>query len=495
MGFAGKSCSRRQFLEAMGVAAVTLPLAAEYGCAVLKSEKIEGRKPKNVIFILSDDHRYDFMGFMGKPKFLKTPNMDKIAASGAHLQNAFVATSLCSPSRASILTGKYPHRHGVIDNNTEVPKGMVFFPQYLQQSGYKTAFIGKRHIGGENDGMLPGFDKWISFKGQGTYNDPVLNIDGKKVETKGYITDLLTDYTIEWLDKREHDKPFFIYLSHKAGHMMVEPAARHQGKYADAPIEYPASMADTEENYRGKPAWVKRQRKSWHGVDDMYHGQMDFDTFYRKYCETLFGLDENIGRVLDYLDKSGLAESTVVFYMSDNGFFLGEHGLIDKRHMYEESIRVPLLACCPGFIKAGSKVEQMVQNIDIAPTILDIAGIKTPDYMDGKSFLPLLMGNDIPWRDCVFYEYYWERHYPQTPTMHGIRTNRYKYIHYYGIWDTDELYDLHNDPQEMNNLINVKEHRQLVKELNDQMYNWLEKTKGMAIPLTRDIEFKLVAPQ
>jgi arylsulfatase A-like enzyme len=318
----------------------------------------------------------------------------------------------------------------------------------------------------------------------------VLNIDGKKIEAKGYTTDLLTDYTIDWLDKRKHDKPFFVYLSHKAGHMMVEPAARHAGKYADAPIEYPASIADTEENYKGKPQWVKRQRNSWHGVDGMYNKQMSFDTFYRKYCETLFGLDENIGRVLDYLDKSGLAENTVVFYMSDNGFLLGEHGLIDKRAMYEESMRVPLLAYCPGLIKAGSKIEQMVQNIDIAPTILDIAGVKAPNDMDGKSFLPLLTGNDIPWRDSVFYEYFWERHYPQTPTMHGIRTDRYKYIHYYGIWDTDELYDLQNDPNEMNNLIKSPEHQTLVKELNSRMYKWLENTNGMAIPLTRDIEFR-----
>lgn len=490
MGLAEKTCSRREFLEVMGIAAVTFPLVTECAAATLKLEKIKNRKPKNIIFILSDDHRFDFMGFMNKPKFLKTPNMDRMAAGGVNFKKTFVSTSLCSPSRTSILTGKYSHRHGVVTNTAELPKNTMFFSQYLQQCGYQTAFIGKRHIGSDSDEMLPGFDKWISFKGQGTYNDPVLNIDGKKVEAKGYITDLLTDHTIDWLDKRKQDKPFFVYLSHKAGHMMVEPAARHAGKYADAPIEYPASMADTEENYKGKPAWVKRQRKSWHGVDGMYNNQMSFDTFYRKYCETLLGLDENIGRVLDYLDKSGLAEDTVVFYMSDNGFLLGEHGLIDKRAMYEESMRVPLLAYCPGYIKAGSTVEQMVQNIDIAPTILDIAGVKTPDDMDGKSFLPLLMGDNIPWRDSVFYEYFWERHYPQTPTMHGVRTDRYKYIHYYGIWDADELYDLHNDPNEMNNLINSPEHRPLVKELNDRMYKWLEKTNGMAIPLTRDIEFK-----
>ena len=245
-------------------------------------------------------------------------------------------------------------------------------------------------------------------------------------------------------------------------------------------------MANTEENYRGKPQWVKEQRNSWHGVDYMYHGQMDFDTFYRRYCETLLGVDESIGQVLDYLDETGLAESTLVIYMGDNGFCFGEHGLIDKRHMYEESLRVPMLAYWKGHITPGTKVTKMVQNMDVGPTVLDAAGLKKPDNMDGRSFLPLLERKEIPWRDAVFYEYYWERNFPQTPTVHGIRTDRYKYMHYHGIWDTDELYDLQNDPNEKHNLIDRPEHQDLIKDLKDRLFDWLEETDGMLIPLRRD---------
>ena len=227
-------------------------------------EKVPGSRPRNIVFILSDDHRYDFMGFMGKPVFLETPNLDRLARHGAHIQNAFVTTSLCSPSRASILTGQYPHRHGVVDNNTDIAAGVIFFPQYLQRAGYETAFIGKWHMGHESDEPRPGFDRWISFRGQGEYFSPDLNVDGTRIKQKGYITDILTDYAVEWL-KQKRNKPFFLYLSHKAVHAEFEPAPRHQGRYAHAAVEYPTSMANTEDNYRGKPRWVREQRKqlSW----------------------------------------------------------------------------------------------------------------------------------------------------------------------------------------------------------------------------------------
>lgn len=477
--------NRRQFLKSMGYATVSIPLAM--GCATTGQSYNSRKKPRNVIFILSDDHRYDFMGFLNKPKFLETPNMDRMAREGAYVKYATVSTALCSPSRASILTGQYAHRHGVVDNNTRVPAGTRFFPQDLQQAGWQTAFMGKWHMGHASDEPRPGFNKWISFKGQGVYINPTFNIDGKQVKREGHVSDILTDYALDWLNKgRDKDKPFFLYLSHKAVHAMFEPAKRHLGKYDDVELEYPKSMTYTEANYKGKPNWVKEQRNSWHGVDYMYHGQMDFDTFYRRYCETLLSVDDSIGRILKYLESKNLAEDTLVIYMGDNGFVFGEHGLIDKRHMYEESMRVPFLAWCPNTIKPGSVVEELIQNIDIAPTVLYIAGIKKPEKMDGESFLPILQGKKIPWRDAVFYEYYWERNFPHTPTTHGVRTNRYKYIHYHGIWDIDELYDLKNDPEEMNNLIDSPEHQELIKQLNSRMFEWLEKTEGMLIPLRRD---------
>ncbi len=482
--------SRRSFLSALGAVA-SLPLVSAAKANTQSIQKINGTKPRNVIFILADDHRYDFMGFLNKPKFLETPNMDRMAKNGAYLKYAFVTTSLCSPSRASILTGQYSHKHGVVDNNVDIPEGTTFFPQYLQQTGYQTAFFGKWHMGHGTDDPRSGFDKWVSFKGQGVYYDPELNVDGERIHRQGYISDLLTDYAVDWLEKeRDQEKPFFLYLSHKAVHAMFKPAERHLGRYENVELEYPANMANTEENYKGKPRWVKEQRNSWHGVDYMYHGDMDFNTFYRRYCETLLGVDDSIGRVLNYLEKTGLADDTLVMYMGDNGFVFGEHGLIDKRHMYEESQRVPFLAQCPNMIKPGTVVERLVQNIDIAPTVLELAGIKTPSNMDGLSLVPLLKGQEVTWRDKVYYEYYWERNFPQTPTTHGIRTEEWKYIHYHGIWDTDELYHISKDPDEMNNLINDPRYKELVDQLNKEMWDWLERTGGMQIPLRRDQGFR-----
>jgi len=481
--------SRRVFLGTLGAAAsLSFLSTADSRSAVQTSTRAN---PRNVIFILSDDHRYDFMGFLNKPEFLETPNMDRMAKNGAYLKYAFVTTSLCSPSRASILTGQYSHKHGVVDNNVDVPAGTVFFPEMLQQNGYQTAFFGKWHMGHYADDPRPGFDKWVSFKGQGVYYDPLLNVDGERVKREGHISDILTEYTVDWLkEQRDTSKPFFLYLSHKAVHAMFEPAKRHYKRYENEPLEYPASMADSEENYQGKPLWVKEQRYSWHGVDYMYHGQMDFDTFYRRYCETLLSVDDSIGTVLDTLEELNLAENTLVMYMGDNGFSFGEHGLIDKRQMYESSQRVPFLAQCPGMINPGTVVERLVQNIDIAPTVLELAGIEKPERMDGLSLVKLLKGESVEWRDRVYYEYYWERNFPQTPTTHGVRTEKWKYIHYHGIWDTDELYDLENDPDEMNNLIDEPQYKELVAQFNKEVFDWLEATDGMQIPLRRDQGFR-----
>jgi arylsulfatase A-like enzyme len=487
---------RREFITALGKgigALSVLPLLSSGGIqAAEELQKLnaiggDGRK-RNVIFILSDDHRYDAMGFMGKYEFLETPNMDKLARGGAHLENAFVSTSLCSPSRASILTGMYAHKHGVVDNMSPVKEDLIYFPQYLRQMGYETAFIGKWHMGETqgDDSPRKGFDKWISFKGQGEYFDPELNIDGKRIKKKGYITEILTDYAIEWMN-RERDKPFFLYLSHKAVHAMFKPAKRYLGKYENIKVPYPASMSDTPENYEGKPAWVKEQRNSWHGVDYMYYGELDFDSFFKRYFETLLSLDDSIGKIIEFTEDKGIAGNTVVMYMGDNGFLFGEHGLIDKRNMYEESIRVPLLAYCPGYIKPGTKIKQLVQNIDIAATILHIAGGEKPDYMDGESFLPLLRNEKIPWRDEIYYEYYWERAFPQTPSTFGVRSGKYKYIYYHGVWDVEEIYDIEKDPLEMHNII--KENPELAREMADKMFTWLEETGGMKIPVKRIPDF------
>ena len=490
--------SRRKFIEKVGISAAAFPLINLYGdnSTILSSENlneaksriklIKGSEKPNIIFILSDDHRYDFMSFNGGPDFLKTPGFDDMANEGANFENTFVTTSLCSPSRASILTGMYSHKHKVVDNDSPVPPENIFFPEYLQQNGYETAFIGKWHMGNISDEPRKGFDRWVSFKGQGVYYDPLLNIDGKHIQRKGYITDILTENAIDYITQKR-EKPFFLYLSHKAVHAMFEPAERHKGKFANVKIPYPSTMANTEENYKEKPRWVKAQRYGWHGVDYLYQGQLEFDEFYKKYCETILELDESISSIIDTLKKTGLGKSTITFYMSDNGFSLGEHGLIDKRQMYEESMRIPLIAYAPGIIKPGTKIPEMIQNIDIAPTLLELAGIKKPGQMDGMSFAPIIRGEKINWRDRVFYEYFWERPFPHTPTVFGVRTTKYKYMTYHGIWDIDELYDIENDPEEKYNLIEKPGYEKLYKELNTQIYDWLESTNGMEIHLHRDI--------
>jgi len=447
---------------------------------------------RNVILVLSDDHRYDFMGCAGGPEFLETPNMDRMAAGGARLLNAFVSTSLCSPSRASILTGQYAHRHGVVDNQRPVPEGTVFFPQHLQRAGYETAFIGKWHMGHDHDEPRKGFDHWVSFRGQGEYFNPTLNVNGRRGKATGYTTDVLADRALAWL-RQERAKPSFLYLSFKAVHYPFVPAPRHQGRYAKAEIKYPETMANTEENYQTQPHWVRERRYGIHGIDHMQTGPFDddpvpsFDELYRRYCETVHGLDENLGRVLDFIDKAGPAKSTLVIYMGDNGFALGEHGFYDKRDAFEESIRVPMLAYAPGLIEPGTAVEQMVQNIDVAPTILEAAGCPIPEEakIEGRSFLPLLVGTEVPWRKQIFYEYYWEWNFPATPTVFALRGDRYKYIYYHGVWDRNGFYDLQTDPHERHNLIKVPAYQEAIAAMRKQLFDKLEATGGMQIPVRR----------
>ena len=464
------------------------------------------QKKMNIIFILADDHRFDAMGFMNKIKGLQTPAMDRMAKEGAHMKNAFVSTALCSPSRASILTGQYAHTHTVVDNDAPLPPNLVFFPQYLQKDGYQTSFFGKWHMGNTDDQPQPGFDYWLSFRGQGVYHNPVFNINGQQSpQPEGsYITDKLTDYTIDWLNKRDSKKPFFVYLSHKGVHAEFEPAKRHVGKYKDISIVSPPSMyltatansktfgivtsPQTKVNYADIPQWVRNQRFSWHGVDYMYHGQIVFDDFYRRYFETLQAVDESIDRVLNWVKENQLEKNTMVVYMGDNGFSFGEHGLIDKRHAYEESMRVPLLIWAPGMIKPSSVVEQVVMNVDLAPTFLDLAGVAKPPQIQGFSFVNLLKGTSAGWqRTKVFYEYYWEASFPQTPTTFAVRSDRYKYIFYNGVWDINEVFDLQNDPYEMNNLIRDTAYRKIGLQLKDELFNWLKETNGLQIPLKKTI--------
>jgi N-acetylglucosamine-6-sulfatase len=430
--------------------------------------------------------------------------MDRLARNGAHLRQSFVTTSLCSPSRASILTGLYAHNHQVVDNYHPVREDLLFFPQFLQAAGYETAFVGKWHMGGLQDEPQRGFDYWISFKGQGTYlppshprrvegrfvpqaSDDGYNFNGRKrVPQKAYITDELTDFALDWLSSRSGNRPYLLYLSHKAVHADFIPADRHKDIYKDAPFELPATYANTPDNYRLKPRWVKDQRNSRHGVDFAYYGKLDLERYYKRYCESLLAVDESLGRILAYLEKSKQLDSTLVVYMGDNGFLFGEHGLIDKRNAYETSMRVPLLVHCPEIIEPGTVVDQVVANIDIAPTLLEAGGIAKPEHMDGDSFLGLVQGDTVEWRTSLLYEYFWEWNYPHTPTTHALRDQRYKYIRYHGVWDLEELYDLQTDPHEQRNLIFRPEQAERVTAMKQQLFELLRASGGMSLRLLPD---------
>ena len=437
--------------------------------------------PPNIIFILVDDQRYDALGMLDSR--LSTPNLDRLAAEGVFFVNATVTTSLCSPSRASILTSQYTHDHGVVDNNVPLKKGTVTFPEVLQKSGYQTALVGKWHMGGHSDEPRPGFDHWVSFAGQGNYlpvdkygNSNLLNINGVQVPQKAYITDELTDYALNWLRVRDSEQPFFLYLSHKAVHSNFEPPKRHRDRYAKTAFPLPDSAG--AEAAKNKPLWVQNQRNSFHGIEFAYHRrQIDLEGIQRRYYGALQAVDDSVGRIRQWIEQHGDPENTIIIFTSDNGFLFGDHGLIDKRNAYEASLRVPLIMY-GSTLPSGETVTAPVINIDLAPTILELAGADSPDSFSGRSVLPVIFDKAAEWREASLYEYFWEFNYPHTPTTFSVRTPRYKLIQYHGIWDTDELYDLEKDPDEQHNLIESKEHLPTVVKLRQLLYRFLANRDG-----------------
>jgi N-acetylglucosamine-6-sulfatase len=408
---------------------------------MLAAPVLAAQTPKpNYVFILVDDLRWDALSYAGHP-LVKTPNIDRIAREGAQFLNTFVTTPLCSPSRGSYLTGQYAQTHGVIGNtNAGNPIGFQLqtFPRILQsEAGYETAYVGKWHMGNDPN-PRPGFDRWVSFRGQGVYNDPPLNIDGKEVKREGYMTDLLTDYAVEFLDK-PRSKPFCLYLAHKAIHGPFTPAPRHAALFAN---DTPRIAPNAADDLKNKPA-----------MKDLKPGGGSNDELIRNQLRCLVAIDEGVGRILRTLEKSGQLDRTLIVFTSDNGYFWREHGLGDKRWAFEESIRIPMAARHPGLIKAGTKIEGMVANIDIAPTFLDLAGVPVPSRMQGKSFRPLLRNPKGKTRSELYCEYFKEEQFPRTPSWRAIRTERYKYVHYPELQGADEFYDLRKDPGEMNNII------------------------------------------
>ena len=427
-------------------------------------------KPRpNIVFILIDDLRWDELGIAGHP-YIKTPNIDRIGKEGAVFRNAFMTTPLCSPSRASFLTGQYAHTHGITDNvdRSAASHQLRTFPYLLHQSGYETAFIGKWHMGND-DRPRPGFDRWVSFKGQGTYRDAELNEDGKSVKSSGYITDVLNGYAIEFI-KRSHTKPFLVYLAHKAIHPEVNqnndgsvnlndaerfiPATRHENAFMGEAIP-------RRPNYGLAPADKPALRRQIGSLPALGPATVTSDRAILERQRTILAIEDGVGEILKALQQMGQLENTILVFTSDNGYFYGEHGLsVERRLAYEESIRLPLLVRYPKIVKPGTVRDEFALNIDLAPTLLSLAGVAVPQDMQGRSLVPLLKGLKglrgarPAWRKSFLIEYYSDKVFPRIVQMgyKAVRNQRWKYIHYLELDGMDELYDLKADPFELKNL-------------------------------------------
>jgi N-acetylglucosamine-6-sulfatase len=422
------------------------PLTRRQAIGAMAAPLLAKDEPRpNILFVLIDDLRYNAPAYAGHP-FVKTPNIDRIAREGLTFQNAFVTTPLCSPSRASFLTGRYVRSHKVVDNtdHNALSHQLITWPRLLHDAGYETGYAGKWHMG-TDDSPRPGFDRWVSFRGQGQYNDPPINVDGERIQAKGYITDLLTDYAVEFL-KKPRTKPFAMYVAHKAVHGPFTPAERHKDLFAGQTI---VRTANAQDNLDGKPV-LQRQVD---GAPAVPLNGGSSDDLIRNQLRCLTAIDEGVGRLLKTLEETKQLDNTLVVFTSDNGYFWGEHHLGDKRWAYEESLRIPMAMRYPKLIKPGSKSNQMVLNVDMAPTMLELAGVKAPAEVQGRSILPMFKAPVKNWRTAFLSEYFLEKNFPRVPSWQAVRNDRWKYVHYTELEGMDELYDLSKDPLEMKNLI------------------------------------------
>jgi len=473
----------------------------------------------NILFIMSDDHANKAISAYHEG-LINTPNIDQIGKEGILFKNAFVTNSICAPSRAVILTGKHSHLNGIKTNHDQFDGSQVTFPKLLQENGYQTALVGKWHLKTEPTG----FDYWNILPGQGDYYNPDFIDMGDTTIYQGYVTNIIADLALNWLENRNEEKPFCLMVHHKAPHRNWMPDLKHLDKYEDIKLPIPSTYND---DYTGRESLKKQmltikdhmdyvydfkipcdtcpvaevnrwahqsyeremnrmtegQKLMWENgykieIDDFIKASQSdsglkawkFQRYLEDYLRCITSVDENVGKLLDYIDRSGIGENTVVVYTSDQGFFLGEHGLFDKRYMYDESLRTPLLIRFPGRINPGITSDQLVQNLDIAPTLLDLAGISIPEVMQGKSMIPLFDESaNIAWRKAIYYHFFekgWgvDSHY-------GIRTDRYKIIHFYDDSDQWEFFDLKEDPVEMINLIDNPRYAKTISDLKEQLHS------------------------
>ena len=512
---------------------IPITALAVSSCSTQKESKEKAQKPMNIIYIMSDDHSYQTISAYDK-RFINTPNIDRIANEGVRFTNSFVANSISGPSRACMLTGKHSHANGFTDNSAVFDGSQQTFPKLLQKAGYETAVIGKWHLTSEPTG----FDYSEILIGQGIYYNAPFIKNGEKIESKGYATNVITDKAIDWMENiRDKNKPFCLLLHHKAPHRTWMPDLQDLELFSDTTFELPANFYD---DYKGRRAAAEQEMSIIKDMDLVYDlkladkeneihsgdlekaGRSMYDSmtpeekaawdkhydpiikkfkeaklsgkklaewkyqqYMRDYLRVIHSIDRNIGRVLDYLEEKGMLENTMIVYTSDQGFYMGEHGWFDKRFMYEESMRTPLIIRYPGMIKGGSTCDALVQNIDYAPTYLALAGIEKPEFMEGTSLVPLF-GGEVPadWREYLYYHYY------DYPAIHmvrrhdGVRDKQYKLIHFYGDKDKqreaincNELYDLKADPNELNNLYGNPEYKEVQDRLQKRLGQFREDLK------------------
>lgn len=478
--------------------------------------------PPNILFIFSDDHAIKTIGaYNDEVNF--TPNIDRIADQGAIFLNSFCTNSICQPSRASVLTGKHSHHNGVIRNGAKWDGSQQIFPRLLEEAGYQTAIIGKWHM---KPDPKDEFQHWMVLTGgggQGYYYNPAFNTPGGKIKAEGYSADVITDYSLDWLNKRDGDKPFLLMCQFKTPHVLRTPALDTLHLFEDSEFQVPETFFDDYSNRNSFAAktWMEMkgmpfrsygvfprygeydlndreymslrqmtedQRKAYHAAYDPVNDEFrqrrangelkdgsreltlyKYQRIMRDYMRAVYQMDKNIGRLLDWLEESGLAENTIVVYSSDQGFYLGEHGWSDKRWMYEPSLKMPFVISWPGVIEPGQVRNEMIQNIDYAPTFLSAAGLPVPTDIQGVSLLPLFGKKPAKiWRDSIYYHYYEEKSY-NLPKMEGIRTDRYKLIHYYSPHTEWELFDLEKDPNEVHSIYDNPEAAEIRKRLHRQL--------------------------
>ena len=469
------------------LAALMVALA---GCAPAPARlpAAEARAP-NIIVILVDDLRWDDLGIEGHP-FVETPAIDRLAREGARFRNAFATTPLCSPSRATILTGQYAHTNGIVDNTARdaASHRLQTFAQPLAAAGWRTGFFGKWHMGND-DSPRPGFTRWVAMQGQGEATDPQFNIDGTRARERGYVTDLLTDHVVDFV-REPGGQPFMVFLAHKALHPNIVqrddgstgavagqaegfvPAPRHRGRYADAVVPHRPNAGPP---VAGKPAL----QRAIEGVAPLGPETATPDRDVRARLEMLLAVDESVARIVQALEDNGELARTVIFLTSDHGYFYGEHQLNEERRLaYEETIRIPLIVRHPPLVAAGAVPEAMVQAIDLAPTILELARVADPVARQGRSLVPLLRGDEVPWRQSILVEYRSDTVFPRIRDMayQAVRTTRHKYIHYLELPGMDELYDLEADPYEMSNLIGTPQGEALLPALQAELARLQQQT-------------------